>query len=614
MNVLSIPPTVIAGVAFYVGLYHLSLYFRRAGHREDLTFALTCFAMGLYDVFCAGLYSASSVAQGMHWQRAQVATLGLVSVAFLWFVTDYVSHTPRRWVWALSAYFILAALVGMVERSGLAWLVDQPDVKQIRLSFGFRVTYYELTPGPLTDLQSVMGMVVLAYTFWLGVRFYRSGKRREAKPLLFAMVFSFSGVVNDTAVSSGLYHFVYLTEYFYLGMVLLMAYSLSNAVIEATLTKEALQASEEKYRRLFESSPDSITLVGLDGIVLDCNDATAEIGGLPKEQMIGQPFTELGVLDRGDMAKYMEFLSRLASGEPVGPLEIKAIRGDGETHWLEVFPVLLKKEGRAYAIQVISRDVTERVQAGLEVLRLNQELEGRVVQRTAQLEAANEQAEAFAYSVSHDLRAPLRAIDGFSLALLEDYGDHLDSDGRGYLRRVRAASQRMGQLIDDLLKLSRLTRDEMRHEAVDLSALTREIATELQQAQPGRRVEFVITPGLVTTGDARLLRVVLANLLGNAWKFTAKRSQARIEFGLVEVEGQPAYFVRDDGVGFDMTYAGKLFGAFQRLHTATEFEGNGIGLATVRRVVQRHGGRVWATGTVDKGATFYFTLAPASPG
>jgi len=614
MNVLSAPPIVMAGVTFYVGLYHLSLYFRRAGHREDLTFALTCFAMGLYDVFSAGLYSASSVAEGMHWQRAQVATLGLVSAAFLWFVTDYVSHASTRWAWALSAYFTLAAVVGVVERSGLAWLVDQPDVKQIQLSFGFGVTYYELTPGPLTNLQSVMGMVLLVYTFGLGVRFYRSGQRREAKPLLVAMVFSFSGVVNDTAVSSGLYHFVYLTEYFYLGMVLLMAYSLSNAVVEATVTKEALQASEEKYRILFESSPDSITLVGLDGIVLDCNDATVEIGGLPKEQMIDQPFTELGVLDRGDMAKHVELLSRLASGEPVGPLEIKAIRGDGESHWLEVFPVLLKKEGRAYAIQVISRDVTERVQAGLEILRLNQELEGRVAQRTAQLEAANEQAEAFAYSVSHDLRAPLRAIDGFSLALLEDYGDRLDSGGRGHLRRVRAASQRMGQLIDDLLKLSRLTRDEMRHEAVDLSALTREIATELQQVQPGRRVEFVITPGLVTTGDARLLRVVLANLLGNAWKFTAKRSQARIEFGLVEVEGQPAYFVRDDGVGFDMTYASKLFGAFQRLHTATEFEGNGIGLATVRRVVQRHGGRVWATGTVDKGATFYFTLASANSG
>ena len=217
--------------------------------------------------------------------------------------------------------------------------------------------------------------------------------------------------------------------------------------------------------------------------------------------------------------------------------------------------------------------------------------------------------EAFAYSVSHDLRAPLRSIDGFSQALLEDCADELDTQGKDYLERVRAGCQHMGQLIDDLLNLSRLTRREMHREAVDLSELAERIATRLRQAQAERQVEFVVVNDLIVQGDRTLLQVVLENLLGNAWKFTGTHPRARIEFGVAEVEGQPAYFVRDNGVGFDMAYADKLFGAFQRLHTVEEFPGTGIGLATVQRIVHRHGGRVWAEGAVEQGATFYFTLS-----
>jgi signal transduction histidine kinase len=235
-------------------------------------------------------------------------------------------------------------------------------------------------------------------------------------------------------------------------------------------------------------------------------------------------------------------------------------------------------------------------------------LEQRVQERTGQLEAANQELEAFAYAVSHDLRAPLRGIDGFSQALLEDYGKKLDAEGQEYLQRVRAAAQRMGHLIDDLLKLSRLTRGELRRETVDLSALAQTIAAGLRSTHPERQVSFTIAQGLVVDGDARLLRVALENLLSNAWKFTSRHSEARIEFGVAQNDGRPAYFVRDDGAGFDMAYAGKLFGAFQRLHAAREFEGTGIGLATVQRIIHRHGGRIWAEGEVERGATFYFAL------
>jgi signal transduction histidine kinase len=238
-----------------------------------------------------------------------------------------------------------------------------------------------------------------------------------------------------------------------------------------------------------------------------------------------------------------------------------------------------------------------------------QQAHGELQRHAGQLEAANKELEAFAYSVSHDLRAPLRGIAGFSQVLMEDYADRLDEEGKQALRRVQAAAQRMAQLIDDLLNLSRITRGELRREPVDLSALARTLAAELQQRGAGRPVEVVIADGLVAEGDARLLRVVLENLLANAWKFTAKKPRARVEFGADRRNGGPAtYFVRDNGAGFDMRYAGKLFGAFQRLHTVHEFPGNGIGLATVQRIIHRHGGRVWAEGAVDNGATFYFAL------
>ena len=303
-------------------------------------------------------------------------------------------------------------------------------------------------------------------------------------------------------------------------------------------------------------------------------------------------------------------LSVIQNQQPV-PLEYRVVWPDQSVHWVwaEAGEMILDEMGSVSSLSGTILDITERKRASEEIRQMNADLEQRVADRTIQLTAANQELEAFSYSVSHDLRAPLRSLDGFSIVLLEDYAGQLDEPGKNYLARIQEASRRMNQLINDLLDLSRVTRADFTRQRVDLSALANSIAAELKAQSPQRQVEFEITVDLIVQGDASLLKIVLENLLNNAYKFTSRREQASIQVGRVEQDGQWIYFVRDNGAGFDMDYANKLFGAFQRLHSEKEFPGTGIGLATVQRIIHRHGGRVWAEGAVDQGATFYFTIA-----
>ena len=372
-------------------------------------------------------------------------------------------------------------------------------------------------------------------------------------------------------------------------------------ITERKQAEQALRESEQRFRVLFEQAADSVVLVDPETQALvDFNDLAHRNLGFTREEFRGLRVQDLEVVESPDEVKrHAERISR--TGEDTFETRLKA--KDGEIHDFLMKIRSVSTGGKDYLLG-LWHDITERKRAEQEIQKLNESLKAQA----AELAAANRELEAFSYSVSHDLRAPLRTTDGFSRALLEDYPDKLDERGKDYLRRIRAATQRMGELVDDLLNLSMMMRKEMRREQIDLSEVAHSIAEELKKTQPERQVEFVIQDGVLAHGDARLLRDVLENLLRNAWKFTSKHPQGRIEFGVTHKDGETAYFVRDDGAGFDMNYAEKLFVPFQRLHSVGEFSGNGVGLAVVTRIINRHGGRVWAEGEVEKGATFFFTL------
>ena len=375
---------------------------------------------------------------------------------------------------------------------------------------------------------------------------------------------------------------------------------------EYNTAPDDLRTSEIRYRRLFEAARDGIFL--LDAVTLKITDANpymTDLLGYEHTDFLGKELWEIGFFSdrKASKAAFREVQVNGYLRYENLPLQSRR----GEIREVEFVSNVYVEDGHR-VIQCNIRDNTEHRKAEKEVRRLNEELEQRVADRTAQLQAANRELETFSYAVSHDLRAPLRHINGFSQALMEDYGEKLDATGNGYLQELRDATQEMGQLIDDMLKLARVTRSEILMETVNLSELAHTIIKELQKKDPGRTVTVDIREALSARGDKRLLRILLTNLFGNAWKFTSKRANAEITFGNELSDGDTVYFVCDNGAGFDMAYADKLFGAFQRLHRVDEFDGTGIGLATVQRIVNRHGGRAWAEGAVDIGATVYFTI------
>lgn len=404
------------------------------------------------------------------------------------------------------------------------------------------------------------------------------------------------------------------------GLAILVLLTLATVAIERDMRKrlraeESLRDSEEQFRQVFEESPSGILLIEDDQRIRRANPAFCRLLGRTEEEL--QHLALPSITAHDGLLHLMLETGWILPGEQTRfQAEQEYVTKSGCAAWVDVRATkLCNSQGRAVCNLALIEDITERKKADQAIRALNDSLELRVAQRTAEatesnqkLETANKELEAFAYSVSHDLRAPLRSVDSFSQIILDEYSDKLDEDGARYLRRIRAGAQNMGQLISDLLSLSRVSRGLLDHEPVNLSSMASAVVKELRDQEPQRTVNTEIAPNIQATGDPRLLRVVLNNLIGNAWKFTGKREKACLEFGARNEGSVAVYFVRDNGAGFDMAYLSQLFTPFQRLHQTTEFAGTGIGLATVQRIVQRHGGRIWAESSIEQGATFYFTL------
>jgi PAS domain S-box-containing protein len=338
-----------------------------------------------------------------------------------------------------------------------------------------------------------------------------------------------------------------------------------------------------------------------DGILSYLSPACRDVLGHDPDELIG---TNPMIFHPEDATRVQQALARALNGIKGSNFQYRIITNDGKTKWISHSWTPIQKNGKLHSIVSVIEDITQNKIAEENIKKLNENL----FRHSLELATANRELEAFSYSVSHDLRAPLRSIDGFGQAILEDYADKLDEQGKDYIQRVRTATQRMGQLIDDLLRLSRLSRGELHLEQIDLSSLARTTAEKLQTMDSSRKAKIDIQDRINTSGDKKLLEILLENLFGNAWKFTGKSKHPTIKFGETIIDNEHVYYIQDDGAGFDMAYADKLFIPFQRLHSVDEFPGTGIGLAIVSRIVHRHGGRIWAEGEVGKGATFFFTL------
>ncbi len=494
-----------------------------------------------------------------------------------------------------------------------------PQIQNILLLilFVFVQSYFALIEPGLSARNlniSVALFLVCAQSAWLLWRRVEPGLRSltfgtGAVNFLYCLVsvvriaqFFYTPNTEDNFFRSGLFDALMMVSYQVL--FILLTYSFVLMVNKRLLIQIGTQ--EEKFAKAFHSAPYAITLTRpSDGTIIDVNETFFAITGYDRNEVMGKKTTDLHLWKHDeDRTAVVNALSRTGG---VHGMEMPFRKKNGEEITGLFSAEIITIDGEKCILSSIG-DITDRKRAEEDVRRLNEELESRVSQRTAQLEASNRELESISYSVSHDLRTPLRSIDGFSQALLEEYGDKLDSTGKGYLERVRKAAQKMGLLIDDMLTLLRVTRSEFCREPIDLSGMVRGIVEANRQGKPDSAVEVTVQKGIVVQGDPYLMKIVLKNLLDNAWKFTAKEVKPRVQFGAADREGETFYFIKDNGVGFDMEYVDKLFGAFERLHPPHEYPGMGIGLATVKRIINRHGGRVWAEGEHGKGATFYFTI------
>lgn len=585
MTVLAALLSMLAGACWLASFTHLIAGFRQSLSRAHLAFAALAALVGLNALSVSWLHHAtelSSYLEAMRW----ASTSGTAVLAVLpWFAYFY-SGTTRRWLpAALSCAYVAVGVMALFLPFGL-FLDAAPSLVRFALPWGEVATIHDgRALAGRAYAYWTLHACTFAYLYYACIAQHRRGQESRAIALAICTTILLTALLANILVSMAGLRTVYFSQFAYAALILVMMFRLG---------------SEERFRTLVSQAGDGIFIADSDGRYVDVNPAGCA--------MLGYTLPELRRLNIFDIVTPEEEASirqekgALFSGQPVR-FELQFRRKDGSVFPGELSGRLLS-DGRLLGLV---RDMTERRQ-------LLRSLEERVAVRTAEYAELNRQLESFSYSVSHDLRAPVRAIAGFSSLLLQDHSDALDERARNHLARIHAAAGHMNELIEGLLQLAQVSHHALKHEHVDLSLLVQDEIRRLREHDPARNVSVDCPAAIAAGGDARLLRIMIHNLLENAWKYTGATTDAHIEFGRESQDAETVYFVRDNGAGFDMQFAEQLFKPFHRLHSAKQFSGAGIGLATVARIIERHGGRIWAQAAPHNGATFYFTLgARAAP-
>ncbi len=575
--------SILVGACWLAAITHFLAGIRRSFSPPHLTFALFAFATGAQSLAYIWLHHASDVSHYVEAARWG-SSAGAVSAATLvWFARFYTRSDDLVVPTLLSVIYAVCIAVNLYLPFG--FFFDQaPALTQFILPWGESATIH-VFGGFSRRLIAILLLTlgVFAYVYYACIRQYRRGQRHPATTLALSTSVVLLAIFANIAITASGFRSLYLSSFGFLALVLMMMYWLG---------------SDESFRTLVAQASEGIFIADRHGRYLDVNAAGCELLGWSREELCKMHVYD--VLAADDVPRVAAQKGALLSGATVRG-SWNFLRKDGSVFAGEISSRLLP-DGRLLGML---RDVTEH-------LRLLRSLEERVAVRTAEYAELNRQLESFAYSVSHDLRAPVRAIGAFSNVLLQEHASKLDTEARRHLDRIVSATVHMNELIEGLLQLAKVSHQMLRSESVDLSQLVKDIIQGMREREPDRHIDIACADLPQVRGDQRLLSIALHNLLENAWKYTGRRAEPRVEIGCLPEDDRTVFYVRDNGAGFDMQFAEHLFEPFRRLHSAKEFSGTGIGLATVARVVERHGGQIWAQAALDAGATFFFTLAPRS--
>lgn len=613
---LMIPPiapstialSIMIGVCAFTAINHFIFALRRPVNHTGLLFAILSTLVAVFAACDLGLYQSTSVPEYLFIHRIVSVDALIFFVVLTWFGSHYFHTKHKRINLAFSAIFLLLILVVLL-RDGALYFENIIELGHRRLPWGETISYLIADIGAWAYVTWIMVTVLFCFLIFSSVQQLKTPQRQKAISFIVALVIFQILVTVNMLIDLGIVDFMYPGVFGFTALIILMSITLSYQIQE---NAKLLAAKEAHLRLAINAAHIGTWNWDIVENKVTWTDGVHKLFGLCADDFDSTYEGYMKLLEPDAVEKIETAIKNTLENNAPYFVEHRHYWPDKSEHWFSCQgEVERDNKGNPLSMRGTVMDITARVKSNQALNEYHERLEETVQQRTAELKAINNELESFAYSVSHDLRAPLRSINGFSSALLEDYYDQLDDTGKEYLERLITASDRMGRLIEALLQLSRLSRSDMTKQQVNLSELVNFAINKLKAEDEHRNVDTEIEQGLCVPGDTRLLSVVIDNLIDNAWKYSRNKDCSKIEFGHVQDGKETVYYVRDNGAGFNMRYADKLFGAFQRLHNVTDFEGNGIGLATVQRLVQRHGGRVWAEGEIDKGATFYFTLGGA---